>query len=61
LSRGQTTFRQRDLCAAIKAVTAAGCVVARVEVDKTGKITVIVAGKDQRVAVDCKNEWDDLS
>ena len=41
MSRGPTTFRQRDVTAAVKAVTAAGYQVVRVEVDKTGKITVI--------------------
>jgi hypothetical protein len=41
MSRGPTTFRQRDITAAVKAVTAAGYQVVRVEVDKVGKITVI--------------------
>jgi hypothetical protein len=41
VSRGPATFRQRDLTAAVKAVVAAGLAIARVEVDKTGKIILI--------------------
>jgi len=55
MSRGPLTFRQRDLTRAVKAVVVAGVEIARVEVDKTGKI-VIVAGKP--VADTERNEWD---
>lgn len=41
MSRGPATFRQRDMTAAIRAVRAAGVSVARVEVDRDGKIIVI--------------------
>ena len=44
MSRGPATFRQRDLTAAVKAMQAAGCEVARVEIGKDGKI-VVVAGR----------------
>ena len=44
MSRAPSTFRQRDLTAAVRAVIAAGCEVARAEVDKDGKI-VVVTGK----------------
>jgi hypothetical protein len=44
MSRGSCTFKQADITKAVKAVTAAGIEVARVEVDKNGKI-VIVVGK----------------
>ena len=44
MSRGPATFRQRDLTAAVKAMRAAGCEVARVEIGKDGKI-VVVTGK----------------
>jgi len=49
MSRGPSTFRQRDVKAAIKAVADAGYQVARVEIDRDGKIVVIVArpGEDQ--------------
>ena len=38
MSRGECTFRQRDVTAALKAVRDAGVEVARVEIDKEGKI-----------------------
>ncbi|QJP12964.1 hypothetical protein G3545_04400 [Starkeya sp. ORNL1] len=51
MSRGPCTFRQRDLTAAVKAVEAAGIGVARVEVDKDGKI-IIIPGKPPVVPFD---------
>jgi hypothetical protein len=44
VARGACTFRQRDVTVAVKAVVAAGVAVARVEIDKEGKI-VMIAGK----------------
>jgi hypothetical protein len=41
MSRAPSTFRQRDVTAAVRAVVAAGCQVVRVEIDKDGKIAVI--------------------
>ena len=41
MSRAPSTFRKRDVTAAVEAVVAAGIEVARVEVDKDGKITII--------------------
>jgi hypothetical protein len=62
LSRGRTTFRQRDVCAAIRAVLQAGCEVVRIEVDRDGKIIVVTSNKGQPGAdVRCtSNEWDAL-
>jgi hypothetical protein len=61
VSRGPQTFRQRDLTAAVKGAIAAGCAVARVEVDKDGRIVVIVIGKEQLPEKSAgANEWDDL-
>jgi hypothetical protein len=47
------------LKAAVKAVVAAGCEVARVEIDKDGKI-VVVPGKPEPPVdfSDDSNEWD---
>jgi hypothetical protein len=58
MPRGQCTFRQGDVTKAVKAVVAAGVHVARVEVDREGRI-VVVAGKpaDSVVAAEA-NEWD---
>ena len=41
MSRGACTFRQRDVSAAVKAVVAAGCKVARVEIGKDGRIVIV--------------------
>jgi len=60
--RGICTFRQRDVTAAVKAVVAAGVAIARVEVDKTGRI-VIIAGRPGDMAEEPggRNEWDSIS
>jgi hypothetical protein len=57
VSRGPTTFRQRDVTAAIKAAKAAGLTVARVEVGKDGRIVVVTA--EQAATATDKNEWDE--
>jgi hypothetical protein len=46
--RGRATFRQRDVTAALKAVAAAGLVVARVEITPEGGIvfTTVRPGED---------------
>ena len=59
MSRASCTFRQRDVTAAVKAVVAAGVNVARVEVDKSGKIVVIVAKLDERHESP-DNPWDTI-
>jgi hypothetical protein len=41
MSRRPAAFRQSDLTRAVKAVTAAGGGIARVEIDKAGKIIII--------------------
>jgi hypothetical protein len=44
VARAPSTFRQHDVTRAVKAVVAAGVAIARVEIDKAGKI-VIVTGQ----------------
>jgi hypothetical protein len=41
MSRAPSTFRQQDVTKAVKAVAAAGVHIARVEIDKAGKIVII--------------------
>jgi hypothetical protein len=57
--RGPCTFKQRDVTKAVRAVVAAGAPVAKVEVDKEGKIVVVV-GEPSKIGVNDKeaNEWD---
>lgn len=46
MARGPLTFRQRDLVRAIKGAKAAGLDISRVEVDKDGRIVVIIGKPD---------------
>jgi hypothetical protein len=61
MARGSLTFRQADITRALKAVVAAGAEVVRVEVDKEGKI-VIVVGKPGAATdkAEGEGEWDRL-
>ena len=59
MSRAPSTFRQQDITRAIKAATAAGVGIARIEIDKTGKIVIITAEPtDQPAAKMEGSEWD---
>jgi len=60
MSRGQQTFKQRDLTKAIKATAKAGIAIERVEIDKGGKIIIVTSKIEDAVNVDNseKNEWD---
>jgi hypothetical protein len=55
MARARCTFRKRDLTAALEAVVAAGCEVARAEIDPAGKIVVVI-GKPQEAADDLDRE-----
>jgi hypothetical protein len=60
MSRGPYSFKQRDMTRAVRAVRAAGVEVARVEVDKAGKI-IVVTGKPSENPVPADrdaSEWD---
>ena len=62
MSRGPATFRQRDVTAAIKATVAAGCEVARAEIDPaTGRIVVVVGKPQDTIEKNgATNEWDSV-
>lgn len=64
MPRGPSTFRQRDVMAAIKAATAAGLSVVQVEVDKAGRIVILTRqaedeGRTRGNGGSEINEWDD--
>jgi hypothetical protein len=59
MSRGKARFQIADVERAVKGVEAAGKSAARVEVDRDGKI-VIVIGKPADHDSEAVNEWDEL-
>ena len=59
MARAPSTFRQQDVTRAVKAVTAAGVHIARIEIDKTGKIVIITVDGADRLGESTEvNEWD---
>jgi len=57
--RAPSNFRQQDITRAVKAVTAAGVNIARVEIDKAGKIVIVTADATDRPGwMTEANEWD---
>ena len=58
MSRAPSTFRQQDVTRALKAVAAAGVNIARIEIDKSGKIIIITAGAGEPGETTEANEWD---
>jgi hypothetical protein len=65
MGKAACTFRQRDMTAAIKAAVAAGVAIARIEVDKGGKIAIIPgkageSGDSNGSGSNAANEWDEV-
>jgi hypothetical protein len=59
VARAASAFRQQDVTKAVRAVTAAGVHIARIEIDKTGKIVIITADATGRPdELTEGNEWD---
>jgi hypothetical protein len=56
MSRGPLTFRKRDLQRALTTVTQAGHDVARVEIDKAGKIVLIL--NEDPIPTPSARDWD---
>jgi hypothetical protein len=59
MARAPSTFRRQDVTRAVKAVAAAGVHIARVEIDKAGKIAIITTSASDQPAESTEvNEWD---
>jgi hypothetical protein len=59
MSRGPQTFRERDLTRAARAVVKAGIPLERIEIEKSGKITLVTArSQDANKDAPEENEWD---
>jgi hypothetical protein len=58
MTRAPSTFRQQDVTRAIKAVSAAGVNIARVEIDKAGKIIIITGGTTEQPGQASGNDLD---
>jgi hypothetical protein len=61
MSRAPSTFRQQDVTKAVKAVkavTAAGVHIARVEIDRDGRIVIIASNGELEPDRRKENEWD---
>jgi hypothetical protein len=58
MARTPSTFRQQDVTRAVKAVAAAGVGIARVEIDKAGKIVIVTGASCTRDEGKEGNEWD---
>ena len=60
MARAPSNFRQQDVTRAIKGAVTAGVGIARVEIDKAGKITIIAAGGEPPDGKGTQeaNEWD---
>jgi hypothetical protein len=55
MARAPTIFRQADVTRAFRGAKAAGVRVARVEIDRDGKIVIVTADELERAE---GNEWD---
>jgi hypothetical protein len=58
MPRAPSTFRQQDVTRAIKAATAAGVGIARVEIDKAGKIIIITVETTEQPGRPSGNDLD---
>ena len=59
MARAPSTFRQQDVTRAVRAVTAAGVRIERIEIDKAGKIIIIPTTDASQPGDRTEaNEWD---
>jgi hypothetical protein len=60
MARAPAAFKKADLRRAVEACRAAGVAIARVEIDRHGKIVIVAApaANDSSGAITGENEWD---
>jgi hypothetical protein len=58
MARAPSTFRQLDVTRAVKAVTAAGVNIARIEIAKDGRIVIITLAESSEMERREGNTWD---
>ena len=59
MGRERCTFKLVDLTRAIKAAKKAGADVERAEVNRDGKIVLVLKKDDERPSTSERNEWDE--
>ena len=60
MARAPSTFRQQDVVRAVKAASAAGVHIARIEIDKAGKIIIVIGEPITAADLERGNEWDSV-
>jgi hypothetical protein len=57
MSRAAAKFRQHDVTRALRAVAAAGMDAARLEIDQTGKIVILLGNAERVEPSNALDEW----
>jgi uncharacterized protein GlcG (DUF336 family) len=60
MGHGRCTFKEADLTRALRAAKKAGMNVARAEVDRAGKIILVLKNDGGEASTTERNEWDDI-
>ena len=61
MARAPSTFRQQDVTRAVKAVTAAGVDIARVEIARDGRTVIVTAEAQPAVQDDLDRELEEFN
>ena len=61
MGRGPSTFKEGDLTRALRAAKKAGANVVRAEVDRDGKIGLVLDKDGEASSESERNEWDEIN